>query len=137
MNSVVHSECLYVTCQHPAGRCRIGRNVRDVLKAIAETVSEVIRGVNSPLVVCAMVWCCKYTVRNQIPHHRVSRLKVLLHPQDGFAWFVGSVFHFLKLGQGLLDRSCTMCAGFPRATLIASTIRIDFLSCKYISIYSL
>ena len=74
-------------------------DLRDVFETIAETMREIVCGIDPPLVVCTMVWRGEHAICDKVPHHRVAGLKILLHPQDRFTRLVCAVLHLLKLGK--------------------------------------
>ena len=77
----------------------LNEHLRDVLEAIAETVREVVCGIDSPLVVRTMMWCGEYTICDKVPHHRVPRFEILLHPQNRLTRLVSAVLHLLKFSK--------------------------------------
>lgn len=89
---------------------------------------EIISGIDLPPIARPMMWRVQDSIRHQVPHHRVSRLQILLHPQNSFARLIHAILHLLKLIQRLRHRSRAMHTGFTRPTLLPSPIRKDLLA---------
>lgn len=83
---------------------RDGKDARDVLKRVAKAVREVVCRVDAPLRARSVMRLAQCSVRNDVPHRRVARLHVLLHPQRHLSRRVLALLHRGKLGERLLDR---------------------------------
>ena len=105
-------------------------DLRDVFETIAETMREIVCGIDPPLVVCTMVRRGEHAICDKVPHHRVAGLKILLHSKDRLPWLVHAALHLLELSKRFFNWSCPVSASFPRATLLATPVREDFLRCK-------
>ena len=105
--------------------------MRNVLKRIAQTMSEIVRWVNSPLRPGAMVGVFQDTICSKIPHVGVGVVEyVLLHAEKGFFGFVFSVAHCAEFGEGFLNGAVAM-GTFESGILLAflsSTAFMDFFS---------
>src|SRR5271170_2993853 len=103
--------------------------MRNVLKRIAQTMSEIVRWVNSPLRPGAMVGVFQDTICSKIPHVGVGVVEyVLLHAEKGFFGLVFSVAHSAEFGEGFLNGAVAMVTFESRVFLavLASTTLMDF-----------
>lgn len=99
----------------------------NVLEAIAETVGEVVGGVNLPLVLGSVVLLLEDSVSCEIPHLRVAALDVLLHSKEGGLRLVFAIAHISKLLKVGLDVLLGVLASISRSTcsLLSTTLELD------------
>ena len=79
--------------------------VGDLLHCVLDRVSEIIHGVDAPLVPCIVVGHMGYSVDDGVAHVDVGRRHVDLGAQHFLPIFVLPVLHSLKQGQVLLHRA--------------------------------
>lgn len=105
--------------------------MRNVLERITQTMSEIIRRVNSPLRAGTMVGVFEDTICSKVPHVGIGVVEdVLLHTEEGFFGFVFSVAHSAEFGDGFLNGAVAM-RTFESGILLAilsSTAFMDFFS---------
>lgn len=89
-------------------------------------MSVIVCGVNLPLVVCAVVGSFQHAIRSQVPHLRVSIVKILFHAEVCFLGLIFSVFHVLELNKGFLNRPVPVNA-WSWLPPFLSSINFDFL----------
>jgi hypothetical protein len=83
--------------------------MRNVLKRITQTMSEIVRRVNSPLRPGTMVGVFEDTICSKIPHVWVRVVEdVLFHTEKGFFGFVFSIAHGAEFGEGFLNGTVAM-----------------------------
>lgn len=69
------------------------------------------------------------SVRNSIPHVRVTAAQVHLHPQTCRLFRVLSIFHSVELVQRLFNRTISVDTG-DRVTFATSSILLDLFGCR-------
>jgi hypothetical protein len=117
------------SAEHELGRAEA---VGDFFKAIAQTMSEIVGGINLPLIPCPVMRLVENAVCGEIPHLGVSIGDILLHAQEGFAWLVLSIAHGAEFLEVVFRRLLCMLAPETRAcSLFASTLEL------YLVIYTI
>lgn len=89
---------------------------------------EVICWVNLPFIMRPVVRCLENSISSQIPHLRVGIIKVLLHTEVGFLWFILAVLHVFEFCQGLFNWTIPVYARSRLAALLSS-VDFNFFLC--------
>ena len=130
----MHSECLKRRQLHVI--CSTRPHSRDILEAIAQTMREVVSGVDFPFVVCPVVRGVQDTICHKIPHHRIPGFQILLHSEDCLTGLVRPVPHLLELRERLLHGPVSMHTRLTGTTLLTAAICEDLVSCKAFELWS-
>jgi hypothetical protein len=72
----------------------------------------------------------QHPVSDDVPHRRVTRLHVLLHPQRHLSRRVLALLHRGELGEGLLDRLGAVLRVVTGSVVLATALSGNFLGCR-------
>jgi hypothetical protein len=110
---------------------RRAETVCDFLEAIAQTVCEVVGGVDLPLITCPVMRLVQDAVCSEVPHLGVSVGDILLHAQESLAWLVLAITHGAELLQVVLGSLLGMLTPESGAnSFFASTLEFNLVVCS-------
>ena len=90
------------------------QGVSDVLDGVGQAVGEVVHGVDTPGITCAVVGGVTDPVQKRVTHFHVGRRHVDLRPKDMFTVFEFACPHAAEKIQVLLNRAAAVGAVGPR-----------------------
>lgn len=91
-------------------------------------MGEVIGWVDPPLIPSSVMGRLENTIGSQIPHLRVSVLKVLLHTKLCLLGLILAISHAPEFRKRLLNGALAVRASITRTTIVSPSLVMDFFS---------